>query len=84
MVRRALPLGPSSLSVIEDAPLDLIIGVLSSRESASEPEPGVVASAEAEKDGARQEIIDALSQFDQESLRPLEQRCRRICRLAEG
>ena len=84
MARKALPLGPAALSIIERAPIDLIFAVLASRGNPTEPEYGLPASLEAEKDRARQAIIDALSQFDQEDLRPFEQRCRRIRRLAEG
>ena len=84
MARKSLPLGPAALSVIERAPFGLLLAVLSSRGSANEPEYELPASAEAESEGARQAIIDALSQYDQEDLQPLEQRCRRINRLAEG
>jgi hypothetical protein len=84
MARKALPLGPAALSVIERAPFDLLLAVLSSRGSANEPVYELPVSAEAENEGARQAIIDALSQYDQEDLQPLEQRCRRIHRLADG
>ena len=84
MARKALPLGPAALSVIERAPFDLLLAVLSSRGSANELEYELPASAEAENEAARQAIIDALGQYDQEDLQPLEQRCRRIDRLADG
>ena len=84
MAGKALPLGPAALSVIERAPIDLLTTVLSSRGSSNEPEYELPAPAEAESEEARRAIIDALSQYDQEDLQPLEQRCRRIRRLAEG
>jgi hypothetical protein len=71
--------------VIEGALLDLALAVLSLRESGSELEYALPASSCDREDGdRRQDIIDALRHHDQEDLRPLEQRCQRICRLAEG
>ena len=84
MAQKARPLGPAALSVIERAPFAFICDVLSSGRSDGEPEYGLPDAAEAETDGTRQQVIDALNRFDEEDLRPLEQRCRRICRLSEG
>jgi hypothetical protein len=85
VARKALPIGPFSLSLIEEAPIDLVLRVLSLRDDGNEPEFGLPAtSADRQDVDQRQEIIAALAEFDQEDLRPLEHRCRRIHRLAEG
>lgn len=89
MPRKALPACPSTLGLIEDARVDLARAVLAVREGENEPvfelpdeipDPNDYEAAS----GFRQEIIEALSEFDSDELRPAEQRCRRIRALADG
>ena len=85
MARKAFQIGPSALSLIEDAPVGLVRAVLRLRESDNEPDFGLPEPTDEQVgDDPRQQILDALSQFDQEDLHPLERRCRRIRMLAEG
>lgn len=89
MPRRAVPIGPTTLGLIEDARIDLLRAVLALRESDNEPDlklpeqipdPDDFEAASA----FRQAMIEALSAFDHDELRPVEQRCRRIRSLADG
>ncbi len=85
MVRKALPIGPFARGLIEDAPVDLVLGVLEARENDSEPDFGLATILDEETDGdPQQSILDALCKFDQDDLRPVEQRCRRVRQLADG
>jgi hypothetical protein len=85
VARKALAIGPSVLRVIEDAPIDLVLAVLSLRESESEPDLGPqICSVERTDGGDREGLLRALESLHQEDLQHLEQRCRRIRTLAEG
>lgn len=89
MSRRAVPIGPKTLGLIEDARIDLARAVLALRESDNEPDfklPGEIPDPnDFEAASAfRQELIEALSAFDHDELRPVEQRSRRIRSLADG
>ena len=79
--------GLDTLAVIETTPNILIRKLVAHSDSPTEPSleaflPG--ADAEAEGDAFRLELIAVLDEQNSESLLPLETRCRRIRRLAEG
>ena len=89
MARKAAPIGPSTLSLIEDARVDLVRAVLALREGDNEPDFQLpVAPPETVDDEAvdafRQNLIESLSVFNADELWPAEQRCRRIRALADG
>jgi len=88
-VRRKNSVGPSTLSVIDDARVDLALALLSLREGDTEPNialPGLPSELDDQDqiNSLRRSLMDALSPFDHDELQPLEQRCRRVCRLADG
>ena len=89
MARKALPVGPNTLALIEDARIDLAREVLAIREGENEPEFKLTEEIPDSSDDEaisvfRQEIIGTLSEFDPDELLPAEQRCRRIRALADG
>ena len=89
MPRKVLPIGPCTLAVIEDARVDLARAVLGVREGENEPTfnlPEDVADQTDDEavDVFRKDLIETLSQFAPDELRPAEQRCRRIRAFAEG
>ncbi len=85
VARKAAPIGPIAFRLIEDAPIDLVRAVLAAKESENEPDLGLTESAgEAGEDEGRKAILDNLSRFDQDELRPLEERCQRIFQLSQG
>ena len=89
MARKAIPIGPNILALIEDARIDLARAALAAREGDNEPDfklsEDVPDKADDEAvEAFRQELIQILSEFDQDELRPAEQRSRRIRDLADG
>lgn len=89
MARKASPVGPHIHSLIEDARIDLVRTVLAVREGNSEPDFGLPTdipdpSDEELAQGFRQSLLQILSKFDADELRPAEQRSRRVLALAEG
>jgi hypothetical protein len=83
VAQRNPQIGPLIFSLIEDSPVELVREFLLLREGESEPEI-TLPPIESGSDDFRQELFDTLGKFDQEDLRPLEQKCRRIRLLAEG
>ncbi|MDO8605938.1 MAG: AAA family ATPase [Phaeospirillum sp.] len=86
---RAIRIGPHILALIEDARIDLARAVLAVREGENEPDFGLPAEApdptdDEAVDAFRHDLIQTLSAFDPDELRPAEQRSRRILALAEG
>ena len=82
MARKASSIGPFALGIIEDAKIDLLSDLLVLRENDTEPDFGLPDEipASGNFDAAadfRKKLIDALSLFDSDDLRPIEQRCRR-------
>ena len=89
MPRKVPPIGPNTLALIEDARVDLARAVLAVREGENEPtfnmsEDVPVLTDDEAVDAFRKGIVETLSQFDPDELRPAEQRCRRIRALADG
>lgn len=89
MARKASPVGPNILALIEDARIDLARAVLAIREGENEPEFNLPedtpnSSDEESVSEFRQKIIGILSDFDLDELRPAEQRCRRIRALSDS
>lgn len=89
MPRKSLPLGPESLGLIEDARIDLLRAALTIRDDDSEPEfdlPEDMPDLEDEDavHAFRDRLIEILSEFDPDELRPTETRSRRIRALASG
>ena len=89
MARKANPIGPHVLALIEDARIDLARAALAVRESDNEPDfklPDDVPDHTDEDavEAFRHGLIQTLSEFDQDELRPAEQRSRRIRALADG
>ncbi|GGE82654.1 hypothetical protein H1W37_03600 [Stappia taiwanensis] len=89
MARKASPIGPNIHALIEDARIDLARAVLAAREGENEPDfalpEGVPDFSDDEAiETFRQELVRVLAEFDQDELRPAEQRSRRILSLAEG
>src|SRR6476660_4174040 len=89
MPRKAIPIGPNILALIEDARIDLARAALAVREGDNEPDFKLSEDVpdQADDDAVeafRQELIQTLSEFDQDELRPAEQRSRRIRALADG
>lgn len=89
MARKASPIGPHVHSLIEDARIDLTKAVLAVREGENEPDFGLPAGApdpadDEAADAFRHDLIQTLSAFDPDELRPAEQRSRRVLALAEG
>jgi len=89
MARKANSIGPNIHAMIEDARIDLARAVLAVREDENEPDFALPedlpdpASDDA-VEAFRLELIETLSEFDQDELRPAEQRSRRIRALAVG
>jgi hypothetical protein len=87
MARKASPVGRFARGLIEDAPIDLILGIFKARgrENDSEPDFGLAEILDNKVEGdARDRIFEALDQFDKDDLTPAEQRCGRVRNLAEG
>lgn len=89
MQHKALSVGPHTLVLIEDAHVDLLHAVLTVRDSDNEPcfmlpEDRPDPHDDQAIDMFRREIINILSDFDPDELRPAEKRCRRIRALSEG
>jgi len=89
MPRKALSLSPHTYGLIEDVRIDLLREVLAFRDGHNEPDlklPENVPDPNDDDavDAFRRQIIETLSQFDPDELRPAEQRCRRIRALADG
>ena len=89
MPRKSLPLGPESLGLIEDARIDLLRAALAVRDDDSEPEfelPEDMPDLEDEDavPAFRDRLIEILSEFDPDEIRPTETRSRRIRALASG
>lgn len=89
MARKATPIGPNILALIEDARIDLARAALAVREGENEPDFKLSDAVpdQADDDAVeafRQTLIQTLSEFDQDELRPAEQRSRRIRALADG
>ncbi len=83
MARKASPIGPHVLALIEDARVDLARAALAVREGDNEPEfklPEDVPDLADEEavEAFRQALVETLSDFDRDDLRPAEQRSRRI------
>jgi len=87
MARKTSPVGRFARGLIEDAPIELILGIFEAqgRKGDSEPDFGLAEILENGTDGdPRERIIEALSQFDKDDLTPAERRCGRVRNLAEG
>lgn len=87
MARKASPVGPFARGLIEDASIDLILGVLEAREqeNGSEPDFGLAEILDGEPgEDTRERILEALAEFDGDDLTPVERRCGRVRNLAEG
>lgn len=89
MARKASPIGPHIHSLIEDARIDLARAALAVREGENQPDFGLPADVpdltdDEAVEAFRQDLIQTLSEFDQDELRPAEQRSRRIRALADG
>src|SRR5665809_62575 len=89
MPRKATPIGPNTHALIEDARVDLARAALAAREGENEPDFELSEKVPDQADDEaveafRQELIQTLSQFDPDELRPAEQRSRRIRALADG
>ncbi len=89
MARKANPIGPHVLALIEDARVDLARAALALREGDNEPNfklPDDIPDYADEEavEAFRQRLVQTLSEFDQDELRPAEQRARRIRSLADG
>lgn len=89
MARKASPIGPHVHCLIEDARIDLAKAVIAVREGENEPDFDLPAEVpdpadDEAADGFRRELLQTLSGFDQDELRPTEQRSRRVLALAEG
>ncbi|MFN7167953.1 MAG: hypothetical protein ACK4NV_12945 [Pannonibacter sp.] len=88
MARKASPIGPHLLALIEDARVDLARAALAVREGDKEPDfklPEDVPDLDDEEavEAFRQALVETLSDFDRDDLRPAEHRSRRIRALAE-
>ncbi|MFI0846582.1 hypothetical protein [Mesorhizobium sp. IMUNJ 23232] len=89
MARRAISIGPHVLTLIEDARIDHARAALAVREGENEPDFNLPHDVPDHTDGEaveifRHELVQMLSKFDQDELRPAEQRAGRIRALAEG
>ena len=89
MARKATPVGPHVLTLIEDARIDLARAALAVRESDNEPDfklPDDIPDHTDEEavEAFQHGLIQTLSEFDQDELRPAEERSRRIRALADG
>lgn len=89
MARKVRPVGPNTLALIEDARIDLACEVLVAREGEYEPDFSFCHAAPNPADDQavsdfRDMLVETLSDFDADELRPVEQRCRRIRALADG
>lgn len=89
MSRKANSIGQSALRVIEDAKIDLLWSLLIFRENDTQPDFGLPEEVPDPADfdastNFREQLIEALSHFDSDDLRPIEQRCQRVRSLADG
>lgn len=89
MARKANPIGPHVLALIEDARVDLTRAALALREGDNEPDfklPDDIPdhSDDEAVEAFRQILVQTMSEFDRDELRPVEQRARRIRSLADG
>lgn len=88
MAGKAIPIGPHVLALIEDARIDLARAALTVREGDNEPELRLPDVPDQVDDDAveafRRNLVRALSEFDPDQLRPVEQRSSRIRTLADG
>lgn len=89
MPRKASPIGPSVLALIEDARIDLARAALAVREGDNEPDFKLPEDIPDQVDheavqAFREMLIQALSEFDRDELQPAEHRSRRILALADG
>lgn len=87
MTRKASPVGRFARGLIEDAPIDLILGIFKTRgrESDSEPDFGLAeVLGNNTGEDPKERILEALNLFDKDDLTPAEQRCGRARNLAEG
>lgn len=89
MARKVSQIGPHVLALIEDARIDLARAVLALREGDNEPDFGLPTDVPDPSDeelahAFRQSLLQILSNFDVDELRPAEQRSRRVLALAEG
>lgn len=89
MSRKANSIGPQVLALIEDARIDLARAALALREGDNEPDFNLPEDCPDQVDeeaveAFRQGLIQTLSDFDQDELRPAEQRSRRIRSLADS
>ncbi|EAQ47247.1 hypothetical protein MED193_18679 [Roseobacter sp. MED193] len=75
--------GPLLHSLVEDAPSNLVRELVSLPRGENEIEI-VLPLEETGDEEFRQKLLETLSEFDHDDLRPLEHRCRRIHLLAEG
>ncbi|TWH93844.1 hypothetical protein IQ35_02054 [Sphingobium wenxiniae] len=87
--RKANSIGPQVLALIEDARIDLARAALALREGDNEPDFNLPEDCPDQVDeeaveAFRQGLIQTLSDFDQDELRPAEQRSRRIRSLADS
>lgn len=87
--RKRNSIGPQVLRLIEDARIDLARAALALREGENEPDFNLSDDCpdqadEEAVDAFRQGLIQRLSDFDQDELRPAEQRSSRICSLADS
>ena len=89
MPRKASPIGPSVLALIEDARIDLARAALAVREGDNEPDFKLPEDIPDQVDheavqAFREILVQALSEFDRDELQPAEHRSRRILALADG
>lgn len=82
MSRKAPSLGPNTLGLVEDAPTDLFLAVLAVREHGNEPDLKLPEQVSDPHDdhavyAFRQDVIESLSKFDPDELRPAGQCFRR-------
>jgi len=87
MARKASPVGRFARGLIEDAPIDLILGIFKARgrENDTEPDFGLAEILDNNTgEDPKERILEALNLFDKDDLTPAEQRCGRVRNLAEG
>jgi hypothetical protein len=86
MARTPRNIGPETLALIEAAPVSFIRELVLRRETDSEPalDAHLPAGESSDSDGFRMALIAALDAEHPENLLPMEDRCRRIRRLADG
>jgi hypothetical protein len=86
LTRKSKNIGPDTFAMIEVLPVSFLRDLVLRRETDSEPglAPVIPAGDFEDPDEFRMQLISALDQLHPEDLLPLEDRCRRIRRLAEG